>query len=85
LQIRTILIERYFAYPSDREFHSRRDLVVGLLKEISGIKINVPEGAFYVFPDVSSFFGKTLKGTEIKDANDMAMYLLAEACVATVR
>ena len=40
-------------------FHSRRDLVVGLLKEIPGIKINVPEGAFYVFPDVSSFFGKT--------------------------
>ncbi len=65
-------------------FHSRRDLVVGLLKEIPGIKINVPEGAFYVFPDVSSFFGKTLKGTEIKDANDVSMYLLAEACVATV-
>jgi aspartate aminotransferase len=41
-------------------FHSRRDLVVGL-KEIPGIKINVPEGAFYVFPDVSSFFGKTIR------------------------
>jgi aspartate aminotransferase len=60
-------------------FHSRRDLVVGLIKEIPGMKINVPEGAFYVFPDVSSFFGKTLKGTEIKDANDFSMYLLAEA------
>ena len=65
-------------------FHSRRDLVVGLLKEIPGVKINVPEGAFYVFPDVSSFFGKTLKGTFIKDATDFSMYLLAEANVATV-
>ena len=65
-------------------FHSRRDLVVGLLKDIPGVKINVPEGAFYVFPDVSSFFGKTLKGTFIKDANDFSMYLLSEANVATV-
>ncbi|WP_276979404.1 pyridoxal phosphate-dependent aminotransferase [Flavobacterium filum] len=65
-------------------FHKRRDLVVGLIKEIPGIKINVPEGAFYVFPDVSSFFGKTLRGTLIKDATDFSMYLLAEANVATV-
>jgi aspartate aminotransferase len=65
-------------------FHSRRDLVVGLLKDIPGIKINVPEGAFYVFPDVSSFFGKTLRGTLIKDANDFSMYILGEANVATV-
>ena len=65
-------------------FHSRRDLVVGLLKDIPGVKINVPEGAFYVFPDVSSFFGKTLRGTFIKDANDFSMYLLGEANVATV-
>jgi aspartate aminotransferase len=65
-------------------FHSRRDLVVGLLKEIPGVKINVPEGAFYVFPDVSSFFGKTLNGVEIKDADDLSMYLLEHANVATV-
>jgi len=65
-------------------FHSRRDLVVGLLKEIPGVKINVPEGAFYVFPDVSSFFGKTLKGIEIKNADDLSMYLLEHANVATV-
>ena len=65
-------------------FNSRRDLVVGLIQNIPGMKINVPEGAFYVFPDVSSFFGKTLKGTEIKDATDLSMYLLAEANVATV-
>lgn len=66
------------------EFHKRRDLVVGLLKEIPGVKINVPDGAFYVFPDVSSFFGKTLRGMEIKNAEDFSMYLLKEACVATV-
>lgn len=65
-------------------FHSRRDLVVGLLKEIPGVKINVPEGAFYVFPDVSSYFGKTLNGVEIKDADDLSMYLLEYANVATV-
>ena len=65
-------------------FHSRRDLVVKLLREIPGIKINVPEGAFYVFPDVSSFFGKTLNGTLINNADDFSMYLLAKANVATV-
>ncbi|MCW4469331.1 pyridoxal phosphate-dependent aminotransferase [Flavobacterium sp. MFBS3-15] len=65
-------------------FHSRRDLVVGLLKEIPGVKINVPEGAFYVFPDVSSFFGKTLKGVTINNADDLSMYLLEHANVATV-
>jgi aspartate aminotransferase len=65
-------------------FKKRRDLVVGLVKDIPGLKINVPEGAFYVFPDVSSFFGKTLRGKEIKNADDLSMYLLAEANVATV-
>ena len=65
-------------------FHSRRDLVVGLLKDIPGIKINIPEGAFYVFPDVSSFFGKTLRGKLISNADDFSMYLLSEANVATV-
>uniref|UniRef100_UPI00404B8B18 pyridoxal phosphate-dependent aminotransferase n=1 Tax=Flavobacterium sp. TaxID=239 RepID=UPI00404B8B18 len=65
-------------------FKYRRDLVVGLVKEIPGFKLNVPEGAFYVFPDVSYFFGKTLKGQLIKDATDFSMFLLAEANVATV-
>ncbi len=65
-------------------FHSRRDLAVGLIREIPGLKINVPEGAFYVFPDVSSFFGKTLRGILIKNADDFSMYLLSEANVATV-
>ena len=65
-------------------FKSRRDLVVKLIQDIPGLKLNVPEGAFYVFPDVSAYFGKTLNGTEIKDATDFAMYLLAEANVASV-
>jgi aspartate aminotransferase len=65
-------------------FHKRRDLVVGLLQGIPGIKINVPEGAFYVFPDVSSFFGKTLRGKTVNNADDLSMYLLSEANVATV-
>jgi aspartate aminotransferase len=65
-------------------FHKRRDLVVGLIKEIPGLKINVPEGAFYVFPDVSSYFGKTLKGIKIENATDFSMYLLSQANVATV-
>ncbi len=65
-------------------FHSRRDLVVGLIREIPGLKINVPEGAFYVFPDVSSFFGKTLRGNLINNADDLSMYLLSQANVATV-
>jgi aspartate aminotransferase len=54
------------------------------MKDIPGFKLTNPEGAFYVFPDVSAYFGKTLRGTEIKDATDFAMYLLAEANVATV-
>jgi aspartate aminotransferase len=65
-------------------FEKRRDLVVGLLNQIPGFKINVPEGAFYVFPDVSSYFGKTLRGKTINNADDFSMYLLGEANVATV-
>jgi len=67
-----------------RAFHNRRNLVVGLMQAIPGIKLNVPEGAFYVFPDVSSFFGKTLRGKTINNADDFSMYLLSEANVATV-
>lgn len=66
------------------EFHQRRDLVLQLLGEIDGFKLNVPEGAFYVFPDISSFFGKTLNGTTISNASDFALYLLEQANVATV-
>ena len=66
------------------EFKTRRDMILGLLGEIDGFKLNIPEGAFYVFPDISAFFGKTIKGTEIKNANDFSMLLLEEANVATV-
>ncbi|MBL7887649.1 MAG: pyridoxal phosphate-dependent aminotransferase [Flavobacterium sp.] len=65
-------------------FKSRRNLVVGLINNIPGLKLNVPEGAFYVFPDVSSYFGKTLRGKSINNADDFSMYLLSEANVATV-
>ncbi len=66
------------------EFKKRRDLVVQLMQEIPNIKTNTPDGAFYVFPDVSWFFGKTLQGKLINNALDLSMHLLAEANVATV-
>lgn len=66
------------------EFKVRRDLILGLLNDIEGFKTNVPEGAFYVFPNISHFFGKTIKGHTINNASDFSMFLLAEALVATV-
>ena len=66
------------------EFKVRRDLILSLLKDIEGFSCNTPEGAFYVFPDVSAFFGKTLNGTLIKNATDFSLYLLEAALVATV-
>ncbi|MEK9584023.1 MAG: pyridoxal phosphate-dependent aminotransferase [Flavobacteriaceae bacterium] len=65
-------------------FHQRRDLVLKLLGAIPGFKLNVPEGAFYVFPDISEYFGKTLRGKTINNASDFSLYLLEEASVATV-
>ncbi len=65
-------------------FDERRHLVYQLLKDIPGFKVNMPTGAFYFFPDVSSFFGKTLNGTKINNATDLSLYLLEEARVATV-
>ena len=67
-----------------KEFEGRRKLILGLLNAIDGFICNEPEGAFYVFPDVSAFFGKTLNGNTIKNASDFAMYLLEAANVATV-
>jgi len=66
------------------EFKNRRDLVLSLLNEIEGFKTNIPEGAFYVFPDISFYFGKTFRGKTIHNATDFSMYLLEEALVATV-
>ena len=67
-----------------RAFLRRRDLIVSLLKEIPGLRLNLPDGAFYVFPEVSAYFGKHCGNRVIGDANDLAMYLLEEAHVAAV-
>ncbi|MGB0315965.1 MAG: pyridoxal phosphate-dependent aminotransferase [Flavobacteriaceae bacterium] len=66
------------------EFAVRRELIINLLSEIPGIKLNQPQGAFYVFPDVSYYFGKTLDGVTINNATDFALFLLEKAHVATV-
>ena len=65
-------------------FERRRNLVVSLFKDIPGMRVNVPDGAFYLFPEVTAFFGLRAGDTVINDANDLAMYLLNEAHVATV-
>jgi len=65
-------------------FLERRDFIINHLKSIDGMKINQPEGAFYVFPDVSSFFGKSIGDRLITDSNDLCLYLLEEAKVALV-
>ena len=66
------------------EFKSRRKLIIELLSEIKGFKLNEPKGAFYVFPDISYFFGKELNGNLINNASDFAIFLLENAHVATV-
>lgn len=66
------------------EFKARRDLMLNLLSEIDGFSCNVPQGAFYVFPDVSSLFGKTFNGVEMNNSRDLSLFLLEEALVATV-
>jgi len=66
------------------EFHKRRDMVLDLLGNIEGFKLNKPGGAFYIFPDVSFFFGKEIKGHKIENATDFSLFLLEEATVATV-
>ena len=65
-------------------FLKRRDMLIELLKDIPGIKCNVPQGAFYVFPDISSYFGKSYGNTKINNADDFCMYLLNSAHVACV-
>ena len=66
------------------EFKNRRSLIIDLLRNINGFQVNEPDGAFYVFPDVSSFFGKTFQGQTIQNATDFALFLLEKAHVATV-
>lgn len=66
------------------EFKTRRQLILDLLSNVEGFKTNEPEGAFYVFPDISYYFGKSIKGTTINNATDLSLFLLEEALVATV-
>ncbi|MBP9795464.1 MAG: pyridoxal phosphate-dependent aminotransferase [Chitinophagales bacterium] len=67
-----------------KAFIRRRDLVYGLLKNIKGLKFNLPQGAFYFFPDVSNYFGKRYNDTIIENADDLAMYLLNEGNISVV-
>ena len=66
------------------EFRERRELIIDLLSEIEGFKLNNPDGAFYIFPDISYFFGKTINGFEIKNSTDFSLFILEKAHVATV-
>lgn len=72
------------AYEMKAAYDRRRKLVVGLLREIPGFKVNMPEGAFYAFPDISHYFGKSDGTTMINDSDDFCTWLLNEAYVATV-
>jgi aspartate aminotransferase len=65
-------------------FHRRRDLVLSMMKEIPGMKTNVPDGAFYIFPDISYYFGKAYNGYKINNSNDLSMFLLEVGNVALV-
>ena len=82
--------EAAYAGPQDcveemrQAFHRRRDLIVGLAKEIPGLKALEPQGAFYLFPDVSAYFGKQYQGQTIHNADELVTYLLQEAHVALV-
>jgi len=67
-----------------KAFERRRDLIVELARQIDGLDVNVPQGAFYLFPKCSSYFGKSNGARIINNSNDLAMYLLEEAHVATV-
>ena len=66
------------------QYLKRRDLVLGLLRDIPGIKTHVPEGAFYFFPDVTAFFGKSAHGHQVNNADELCIYLLAIANVSLV-
>ena len=67
-----------------KAFERRRDLIVELASQIPGLKVNKPEGAFYLFPKCSSFYGKSYEGKTINNSIDLAMFLLETGHVATV-
>ena len=66
------------------EFSERKELIINLLSEVQGFELNNPDGAFYIFPDISYFFGKTINGFEIKNSTDFSLFILDKAHVATV-
>jgi aspartate aminotransferase len=67
-----------------KAFENRRELVLNALDQMPGVKTNRPQGAFYVFPDISAFFGKQYNGHVIRTANDLALYILDQGLVAIV-
>jgi aspartate aminotransferase len=71
-------------HPMVEGFHKRRDLMYGLLKEIDGLEVNLPKGAFYFFPNIEAFLGKRSGNFEVNTAHDLTMYLLNEHLLATV-
>ena len=72
------------SYEMVKEYARRRELVHGLLSEIPGVEVNMPGGAFYFFPNISSFFGKSVEGKKIENATDLSMFLLEDAKVSVV-
>ncbi len=76
--------DKLFAKEMNLVFQRRRDLVLSFLAEIPGLKMNKPQGAFYVFPEVSVFFGKQYKGIKIENSADLSLFLLEHAHVASV-
>lgn len=82
--------EAAFAGPQEcvetmrQAFERRKNLIVRLAKDIPGLEVNNPEGAFYLFPKCSSFFGKSYNGTTINTSTDLAMFILEKGHVATV-
>ncbi|WP_115867921.1 pyridoxal phosphate-dependent aminotransferase [Marinoscillum furvescens] len=72
------------SYEMVKEYRKRRDMVHGLLSEIPGVEVNMPGGAFYFFPNISSFFGKSVNGKKIENATDLSLYILEDSNVSVV-
>ena len=77
-------LDPVITHPMRDAFRQRRDLVLELMKDIPGLKTNVPQGAFYVFPDITYYFGKSDGEVTISSGTDLCMYLLDKAHVALV-
>ncbi|HEY0031143.1 MAG TPA: pyridoxal phosphate-dependent aminotransferase [Bacteroidia bacterium] len=82
--LEAVKAEPSVTYEMCEAFKKRRDLVLNMMKEIPGMKTNIPDGAFYIFPDISHYFGKSFNNYHIKDSNDLTMFLLEEGNVALV-